>query len=336
MESSLQMTEPGLGARVTWRWRALFGDPIPRQALGFCFDHLAVLLRAGFSLPDAFARATRVSDPELQHIGESLITPLSRGVSLSRALAPYRHRFPELVLPILEVGEVSGTMEGASLRLAEAFQKGAAVDRKFRYAVFDPWLVILLLTLYQAATHLVSSVAEMALGALQTLLLLSACYILGRLVLRGLFRWQWLRLQVDTLKLALPQMGTVARNLAAARWGRSFATLWNAGVPVSDALEVSSRSALNAFYERALLQAARQTRQGWTLHQSLSATQLLPSYLLGIIAVGETGGNLADSLERFVVILEDEAFTKAAQQFALITSGFKVVLTIAAALAVLH
>ncbi len=323
MHNSLQFSEPGIREQIGWRFRALFGDPIPKQALGFCFEQMAVLLAAGISIPDAFRRAARGTDPELRHIAEAVYEPLSRGMPLSHALAPWRNRLPEIVLPVLEVGEVAGTMEGSARRLADAFNLAASIDRKYRYAVFDPWLAILLLTLYNAAMHLVPNLAVMLQGALTTFMTLSCCYLGGRLLLRLLFRWQALRLAVDQVKLALPHAGTVARNLAAARWARSFVTLWNSGVPVSTALEVSSRSALNAYYERALRRAALQTRQGHTLYDSLARTELLPGYLLGIIATGEESGKLGDALEQFVTLLEAEAFTKASQEFMMFVAGFE-------------
>jgi type II secretory pathway component PulF len=51
---------------------------------------------------------------------------------LSRALAKWKGRLPEIVLPVLEVGEVAGTMEGSARRLAHAFNQGAALVRKYQ------------------------------------------------------------------------------------------------------------------------------------------------------------------------------------------------------------
>ena len=324
------MKEPGVGTRLGWRLRALLGDPLPKATLSAFFGQTATLLASGIAIDEALCRAARISDPELQWICARIAPALQTGTPPSVALAPYKHRFPEIVLPVLEVGEVAGTLEGAARRLEHAFGQSATLERKISHAVFNPWYAIVGLALFQAAYHLSGSLAAMLFGLLISLATLTAYYLGGRLLCRLLFRWQMLRLWVDTLKLALPQAGTVTRNLAAARWGRSFATLWNSGVAVSYALEVSSRSALNANYERALLQAARQTRQGWALSDSLARTELLPRYLIDILVTGETSGNLSDSLERFVTILEDEAFTKASQQFMTVVAFGQIILMIVA------
>jgi len=148
--------------------------------------------------------------------------------------------------------------------------------------------------------------------------------------------WQPLRLAADTIKLATPHLGIVARNLAAARWGRSFATMWHAGVPVSQALEVSSRSSLNAVYEHAILRAASRTRQGMSLTDALADTDLLPRYLLAILRSGEMGGNPGRALEQIVITLEDEALTIGTQAFVTIVTVVKIVGTIAAVALAVH
>jgi len=213
---------------------------------------------------------------------------------------------------------------------------GLLHDALFRTAVYNPWLIILGLSLLQGIMHLVPDVLTMVEGMLVTGLELSAVYLAARLALRLLFQWQPLRMAVDTLKLALPHAGTIFRNLAAARWARSFTTLWSSGVAVSYALEVSSRSALNARYERALRQAARQTRQGWTLRQSLAGADLLPRYLLDMIGTGEESGKLGDALDRFVTLMEEEAYTRAAQEFMFIITIGQILLIVIAVVGVMH
>jgi type II secretory pathway component PulF len=302
-----------LATFIAQRGRVWLGEPIPLQHLALFFDLFATLLATGMPVDEAFLKAAPPIDLEIQAICASVVRPLQTGVPLHQALYPYRHRLPEIVLPILEVGEVSGTLEDAAHRLAHAFGEVSVLERRYRTTVFYPWYVILGLSLREGAVSMVGETRLMVIRTLFTFLMLSSLYVAGRFAARFLFRWQGLRLVVDTIKLALPHAGTIARNFSAARWGRSFATLWSAGVPVSHALEISSRSALNAHYERAIQQVALQTRQGYSLAESLSATQLLPAYLPDILHTGEMSGRLGAAIEHFVRILEDEAFTRASQ-----------------------
>jgi len=303
------------GASQLLGWaRSLLGYTIPQKTLGLFFDSVALLLHTGISLPQALLRSSLLGDFELRQMCEAVAFALDQGASLSDAFRPYAHRFSPLVLPRLEVGEMSGSLEAATRRLAHSFNAGAAVERRFKTDVFNPWLIILALGLLRGLQMINQPIFDILRAVASTLITLAAWYLGGRVAVRGLMSWPWLRLQVDTIKVALPHMGTVIRNLAAARWARSFATLWGAGIAISPALEVSSRSALNAYYERAIHRAARETRHGRSLHESLAGTQLLPAYLIGIIATGEMSGNLAEGLERLAADLEDEAFHRASQE----------------------
>ncbi len=306
--------------------RSLLGYTIPQKTLGLFFDSVAVLLHTGVSLPQALLRSSLLGEPELRQVCEAVASALDRGASLADAFRRHAHRFPPLVLPLLEVGEMSGSLEAASRRLAYNFNAGAAMERRFKTDVFNPWLIVLALGLLRGFQMINQPFLDILRAVASTLFTLAMWYLGGRLAVRGLMSWPWLRLQVDTVKVALPHMGTVVRNLAAARWARSFATLWGAGVAISPALEVSSRSALNAYYERAIQRAARETRHGRPLHESLGGTQLLPACLIGILATGEMSGNLAEGLERLAADLEDEAFHRASQEMMTMVVAGEVVL----------
>lgn len=336
MDTTTQSPQLRGASRLLGWARSLLGYTIPQKTLGLFFDSVAVLLHTGVSLPQALLRSSLVGDPELRQVCEAVAFALDRGASLSAAFRPHSHRFPPLVLPLLAVGEMSGSLEAAARRLAHSFNAGAAVERRFKTDVFNLWLIVLALGLLRGFQMINQPILDILRAVASTLITLAAWYLGGQVVVRGLMSWPWLRLQVDMVKVALPHMGTVIRNLAAARWARSFATLWGASVAISPALEVSSRSALNAYYEQAILRAAQEMRHGRSLHESLGGTQLLPAYLIGIIATGEMSGNLAEGLERLAADLEDEAFHRASQEMMTMVVAGEVVLAVVAVAAVLR
>lgn len=153
-------------------------------------------------------------------------------------------------------------------------------------------------------------VMQVGLTAIQWILI----YLAARVILQCLYRWRALRLVVDTMKLAFPRFGLVHRNLAAARWARSFAALWGAGVNISTAIEVASRTTLNARYERDLQAAALQTRLGRPLSESLSTAKLLPAHLISIIMTCEMVGSLDSQLLKLATQMESEALARAIEE----------------------
>lgn len=300
------------------RMRAAVGETLPQSTMAFFFTSFAMMLASGAPVAYSLQRAAHGLDPELERICETIAPRLRAGASLPDVLRPYSSRFPDMVLPILEVGDASGSMEGAARRLAAAFSTGSAIERKFGFGVYDPRLAIAALTLVNVIFSFIPVWTYLLIFAAVNYIAWSFAFFCARIVSRWLMRWRWLRLQIDCIKLALPRVGGVLRNLAMARWARSFATLWNAGVPVSHALEISSRSALNAYYERRLLLAAAETRHGRTIRDTLASTQLLPPYLLGVIAAGETSGELGVALEHLAAEMENDAYAKSIQEMNLL------------------
>ncbi len=316
------------GEKLIILLRRWLGFPIPATALAVFFDGMSVLLRSGRSLSDVLQNgATYGPDPELRQICAAIAPQVRNGASLCRCLRVYERRFPPIVLCLLEVGEVSGGWEDAARRLADTFRQTTGFERKFHLNVYDPRLFLLAFGLISLVQQIIGALSApqgdrpllyLALSILVnvavSVLKLAAAFLIGRRVLQQLYRWQALRMIVDTIKLAIPRLGSVSRSLSAARWARSFAALWSAGVPISTALEVSSASALNAHYERALRLAAMQTRQGNSLSQSLARTQQLPGHLLGVIAACEMSGRLDDGLLRLAEEMEQEALARATEE----------------------
>lgn len=315
------------GVRVL-RW--LSGDRIPAREVGPFFERLAAALSSGMLVHQALRRAARGADPELQRICWNAAGPVAAGMPLHQALMPWRRRLPEIVVPVLEVGDASGTLESSARRLADAFSRADAFERRFRYSVFDWRLMLVIIPLFLLSTKLYPSSQVAVMEALRLLGELVVAFVAGRLLLCLLLQWAPLRMVADSVKLAVPHLGAVARNISAARWARSFSTLWHAGVAVSYALEVSAHSALNAHYEGALLRAAQETRAGRSLSDSLAATALLPRHLLEILRTGETTGDFGPMLERFATMLEEEALTMGTQELGTAVLVARLLLVLAA------
>lgn len=296
--------------------RASWGRTIPEKKLATFFRNFGYLLRTGMSIPDSLVKASAIHDEELGAICRRAVPKLLAGGELSKALEPDRHRFPELTIPVLEVGEVSGTLEEAANRLADAFDGMDTFQNQFTRAKIEPAKIVLgavfFRLVFSGGSELAAAAIAVALTALEAILVI----FLLRLAHRNLYRWPKLHRLVDKIHLAIPHVGAIERAVASARWARSFATMWHAGVPISYALEVASRSSLNAYYEYELMKAADLTRQGKSIRDSLESCELTPRHLLPILSVGHESARFGESLDAYVGALEDEAVLKAQQETA--------------------
>jgi len=277
------------------------------------FANAARAIGSGVAIPNALTAAASF-DPELSDIAQSIAPKLWRGDSLHASLQPFRSRLPELCLPVLEVGEVSGTLEGACQRLANTFEAIDSFQRRFSDVGLDIRKIVLGAVFFKIVFSGGGSFGSMAIGVAWTVGEILIAYLLLRLAYRELWRAPKLHRLVDKIRIAIPHMGAIERNLATARWARSFATMWHAGVPISQALDVASRSTLNAYYESRLQEAVRLTRDGVGLPRALDGLELAPRHLLPLLEVGEQTARFGEALDRYVGALEEEALIKSQQE----------------------
>lgn len=294
--------------------RRAWGATIPEKTLGLYFGNVARMIGSGVAIPEALSTAAVGLGEELQGIGQNVVPRLRNGVALVRAMEPYRYRFPEMVLPVLEVGEVSGTLEESTRRLAVAFQDIEGFKTKFRAVAIDPLKIVMGAVLFKVLFAVGNAPMDILKVALFTAIEAGLAVFLLRLLYRSLRHWHKFHVLVDKIHLAIPHVGAIARNLATARWARSFATMWHAGVPISQALDVASRSTVNAYYEHEMQKAVVLTRQGKSLSEALGAIELTPRHFLPLLTVGEQTAAFAEALDRYVDALEDEALVKAQQE----------------------
>ena len=103
---------------------------------------------------------------------------------------------------------------------------------------------------------------------------------------------------LDAIMLRAPIVGDIMREAVIARFARTLATTFSAGVPLVEALEAVSGAAGNAVYSRAILQVRDDVTVGTPLNQSIRTTGIFPTMLLHMVSIGEESGALDTMLEK--------------------------------------
>jgi type IV pilus assembly protein PilC len=107
------------------------------------------------------------------------------------------------------------------------------------------------------------------------------------------------------LILRLPIFGTIVHDAVIARFSRTLATTFAAGVPLVDALESTAGAAGNSVYAKAIRQVKDDVTTGSTLYSSTKATGLFPNMLLQMMSIGEESGSLDEMLDKVANHYED-------------------------------
>ena len=123
---------------------------------------------------------------------------------------------------------------------------------------------------------------------------------------RQLLRRETVRFKAHRLVLRLPVIGRLSRGLNSARFARTLSILAASGVPILQALQISSRVVPNLPMRRAVEVVAHRVREGSLIHRALEQTGYFPPMTVYLIASGEATGQLREMLERAAIQQERE------------------------------
>ncbi|WP_038317955.1 type II secretion system F family protein, partial [Kingella kingae] len=104
----------------------------------------------------------------------------------------------------------------------------------------------------------------------------------------------------------IPVFGDIVRKATIARWARTTATLFTAGVPLVEVLDSVAGAAGNIIYEEATREIRSKVNQGISLTSGMQATNLFPNMVVQMASIGEESGALDDMLNKTAEFYEDE------------------------------
>ena len=126
--------------------------------------------------------------------------------------------------------------------------------------------------------------------------------------------------------LKMPIFGPIVRKAAIARWARTTATLFAAGVPMVEVLDSVSGATGNIRYEEATRDIRAKVNQGISLTSSMEATEVFPNMVIQMTLIGEESGSLDDMLNKAAEFYEEDVDTAVSQLSSLMEPIIMVVL----------
>jgi len=303
------------------------GKPIKPADVCIFTRQLATMMKAGVPLVQSFDIVSEaLENPKMRQLVDSIKTDVASGSGLSSSLAKYPRQFDDLYCSLVASGETSGTLEVMLDRVATYKEKTEQLKAKIKKAMTYP-VAVVVVALVVTSILLIKVVPQFAetftsfgsdLPAF-TLFVLSISNLVQEwwwgIILVGIaasfvFREAKLRSVtfaegLDKLALKLPVIGNVVFNSIIARFSRTLATTFAAGVPLVDALESTAGAAGNSVYAKSIRQIRDDVTTGTTLHNSIKSTGLFPNMLLQMVSIGEESGALDDMLDKVATHYEE-------------------------------
>jgi type IV pilus assembly protein PilC len=238
------------------------------------------------------------------------------GATLSEALSRFPRCFDRLMVGMVAAGETGGVLDLILSRVADFMEKSEKLKARVKGAMIYPAVVLtaaltmLIMLMIFVIPKFESVLKEMLEG--QGLPLITQ-YVLnisrwiandfGWAILLGvpfgfmfiariIKRFKVGRYVFDSIGIRLPVMGQLSRKVAITRWTRTLGTLIGAGVPILDAINVTSETAGNEVYSRMLINVQNSIRQGDSFAMPLKQSKTVDLIVSNMIAVGEETGDL--------------------------------------------
>lgn len=287
------------------------------------FRQLSSMISGGVSLSEALAVISeRCGDARL---GKSLLRAskaTSEGKQLSAIWAKEPELYPPLTLAMIEAAETSGRLDEVLGRLADYYERDYQLRMMLSRETFYPKLLLLAVIFIPEMGNTVRIwIMESGLAAL--------AYLVKRLLFWGLVgtipalaiwaAWRSMsksetgRAAMDQLKLRIPLIGKVVYRLAMARFSRTLATLYAAGVSMSKALRLAGEATANARLRQIADKAAAKAQAGTGLTTAMAEAGLADNMVLSMLRTGEHTGDLEETLTHVAEYYESEAETAAKQ-----------------------
>ncbi len=289
---------------------------------------LATMISSGMTLLRAFyVLEDQIENKLLKETVSQVREDIESGIAFSEALAKHPKIFNPLYVAMVRAGETGGVLEEALERVSDQLEKDDALRRQVKSAMAYPTVVLtfalcVLIGLIAFIVPVFVKVFKDFGGELPLItkvtvqashLVTGSWYILlivtvGTVV--GFRRWRKSktgRPQWDRVRLRIPfKIGITVQKIALARWSRTFAALYSAGVPIMQAIEVTGQTAGNSVVEKAMDDVIESVRSGGSIAEPLKDNPIFPSMVAQMIAVGEETGNLDSMLTKVADFYEDE------------------------------
>lgn len=325
-----QLVKQGINARtVRKKPKPLFGGgkAIKPQDIAVFTRQMATMMKAGVPLVQSFEIvAEGVDNPTLRDLIMSIREEVASGTSFASALEKHPKYFDDLFCNLVESGEQSGALETMLDRIATYKEKTEAIKAKIKKALTYP-IAVIVVAVIVTGILLVKVVPQFAetfssFGAdlpAFTLFVLHLSELVQEwwfiiLIVGALSVYAFVEARrrskpfsdsIDKLTLKLPVFGDIVYNSIIARFSRTLATTFAAGVPLIDALESVAGATGNSVYEKAVLSVRDEVATGVPLNTSLRKSGIFPSMLLQMTAIGEESGALDEMLDKVASYYEE-------------------------------
>ena len=289
---------------------------------------LATMMKSGIPLVQSFEIVGEsLENPSMRELVLQIRDDVAAGNNFADTIRKHPRYFDDLFCNLVDAGEQSGALETMLDRLATYKEKSEALKAKIKKAMNYPIAVIVVALVVTgillikvvpqfaetfssfgaelpAFTQFVLNLSDIAIAHWWKVLI--ALGIGGFIFKEMKVRSQGFRNALDKLSLKLPIVGPIMNSSCYARFTRTLATTFAAGVPLVDALDSVAGATGNGVYATATKKIKDDVTTGQQLNFAIKQTTLFPVMVTQMVGIGEESGALDSMLDKCAVYYEAE------------------------------
>ncbi|ERI94165.1 putative type IV fimbrial assembly protein PilC [Clostridiales bacterium oral taxon 876 str. F0540] len=285
------------------------------------------MLDAGLSINAALhILAEQLTNKKLRASLAKVEEEVRKGSTLSEAMKEQKKIFPELLVSMVETGEVSGNLDSIMLRMANHYEKENKINNKIKSAMIYPTalaivavsvVTIILVFVMPVFVEMFTSsgvklptstriLLGLSNGLRSNWLIIIIVLILIIFFIRYYFKSDNGIYFANKMKLSLPIVKGLNEKIIVSRFTRTLSTMLASGIPLVQGLQVVSAVIGNKIVEDALTKAREKVMRGEGLAEPVKETGLFPPMLSSMIKIGEESGSLDEILNKTADFYDEE------------------------------
>ena len=302
-------------------------DKVKTKDLSIFCRQFYTMLDAGVTIVNALSiLSTELPNKKLKAILKEILEDVKKGELLSSSMSKYNKVFPQLLIKMIESGEVSGNMDEMMLRMANHFEKENKINNKVKSAMTYP--AVLSVVAVVAVMFIMTFVMPTFIGMFEeegvdlpfiTKLTIGTSKFLSTnviliviLLVMAIIGFNFYKntddgkILLSKLKINTPIIGNLNKKIIVSRFTRTLSTLLSSGVSLVHALPTVAGVLENKVAEEAILKIRENVIRGELLSSSIRENSIFPTMLSSMIKIGEESGSLDDILNKTADFYDEE------------------------------
>ena len=304
------------------------GKPVGAKDIAFFSRQMATMMKSGVPIVSALEIiGSGHKNPRMKKLVDGIRADIEGGSSLNEAISKYPVQFDELYRNLVRAGESAGVLETVLDTIASYKENIEALKGKIKKALFYPAMIMVVAFLVStillvwvvpqfeevftsfgadlpAFTKFVVGLSRFMVSWWLPIVIVIIVAVVGTIM--AYKRSPKMQHGLDRAILKVPVIGQIMHNSAIARFARTTAVTFKAGVPLVEALGIVAGATGNKVYEEAVLRMRDDVSVGYPVNMAMKQANLFPHMVIQMTGIGEEAGALDAMLFKVAEYYEQE------------------------------